>query len=54
LRKTKKSGDLFCQQSRLTWLFFAGDKVEEAIENIKEAIQACLEFLEEDELENSF
>jgi predicted RNase H-like HicB family nuclease len=34
--------------------FLQGDTVEEAIENIKEAIQACLESLAEDKLQNSF
>ena len=34
--------------------FSQGDTVEEAIENIKEAIQACLESLAEDELHNPF
>ncbi|WP_243684579.1 type II toxin-antitoxin system HicB family antitoxin [Methanosarcina barkeri] len=32
-------------------LFFTGRYVEKAIENIKEAIQACLESLAEDELQ---
>jgi predicted RNase H-like HicB family nuclease len=34
--------------------FSQGDTVEEAIENIKEAIQACLESLTEEELQNLF
>jgi predicted RNase H-like HicB family nuclease len=34
--------------------FSQGDTVEEAIENIKEGIQACLESLAEDELHNPF
>jgi predicted RNase H-like HicB family nuclease len=40
--------------SRLAMLFFAGDTVEKAIENIAEAIQACLESLAEDELQKPF
>lgn len=32
--------------------FFQGDTTEEALENIKEAIQDCLEFLGEDEIKS--
>lgn len=32
--------------------FFQGDTIEEALENIKEAIQACLESLGEDEIKS--
>ena len=32
--------------------FFKGDTIEEALENIKEAVQACLESLGEDEIKS--
>jgi len=34
--------------------FSQGDTFEEAVENIKEAIQACLESLNEDEIKSYF
>jgi predicted RNase H-like HicB family nuclease len=33
-------------------MLFTGDTIDEALENIKEAIQACLESLAEDELKS--
>jgi predicted RNase H-like HicB family nuclease len=46
----KEVGGFISSCSGLPGCFSEGDTVEEAIENIKEAIQACLESLAADEL----
>jgi predicted RNase H-like HicB family nuclease len=51
LKEDEEVGEFIVSCPGLSGCFSQGDTVEEAIENIKEAIQACLESLEEDKLQ---
>ena len=51
LEEDEEVGGFIASFPGLPGCFSEGDTVEEAIENIKEAIQACLESLAEDELQ---
>ncbi len=50
LEKDEEVGGYVVSCPSLPGCYSQGDSVEEAIENIKEAIQACLESLAEDEI----
>lgn len=50
LEKDEEAGGYVVTCPSIPGCFSQGDTVEEALENIKEAIQACLESLAEDEL----
>jgi predicted RNase H-like HicB family nuclease len=52
LEKDEEVGGYVVSCPSLAGCFSQGDTVEEAMENIKEAIQACLESLAEDEIES--
>ena len=52
LEEDEEVGGFIASCPGLPGCFSQGDTVEEAIENIKEAIQACLESLAEDELQD--
>jgi predicted RNase H-like HicB family nuclease len=54
LEEDEEVGGFIASFLGLPGCFSQGDTVEEAIENIKEAIQACQESLAEDELHNPF
>lgn len=54
LEEDEEVGGFIASFPGLPGCFSQGDTVEEAIENIKEAIQACLESLSEDELHTPF
>jgi predicted RNase H-like HicB family nuclease len=54
LEEDEEVGGLVYSCPGLPCCFSQGDTLEEAIENIKEAIQACLESLAEDELQKPF
>lgn len=54
LEEDEEAGGFIASCPGLPSCFSQGDSVEGAIENIKEAIQACLESLAEDELNNPF
>lgn len=54
LEEDEKSGGFVASCPGLPGCFSQGDTVEETTENIKEVIQACLESLAEDELQNPF
>ncbi len=54
LEEDEEVGGFIAGCSGLPGCFPQGDTVEEAIENIKEAIQVCLESFAEDELHNPF
>jgi predicted RNase H-like HicB family nuclease len=51
LEEDEEVGGFIASCPGLPGCFSQGDTVEEAIENIKEAIQACLESLAEDDLQ---
>jgi predicted RNase H-like HicB family nuclease len=51
LEEDEEVGGFIASCPGLPGCFSQGDTVEEAIENIKEAIQVCLESLVEDELQ---
>jgi len=50
LEKDEEVGGYIVSCPSLPGCYSQGDTVEEALENIKEAIQACLESLAEDEI----
>lgn len=50
LEKDEEVGGFVVSCPGLPGCYSQGDTVEEALENIKEAIQACLESLAEDEI----
>ena len=50
LEKDEEVGGYIISCPSLPGCYSQGDTVEEALENIKEAIQACLESLAEDEI----
>ena len=50
IEKDEEVGGYVVSCPSLPGCFSQGDTVEEALENIKEAIQACLESLAEDEI----
>lgn len=52
LEEDEEVGGFFASCPGLPGCFSQGDTVEEAIENINEAVQACLESLAEDESHN--
>jgi predicted RNase H-like HicB family nuclease len=54
LEEDEEIGGFIASCPGLPGCFSQGNAAEEAIENIKEAIQACLESLAEDELHNHF
>jgi predicted RNase H-like HicB family nuclease len=54
LEEDEEVGGFIASCPGLPGCFSQEDTVEEAIENIKKAIQACLESLAEDELPNPF
>jgi predicted RNase H-like HicB family nuclease len=51
LEEDEEVGGFIASYPGLPGCFSQGDTAEEAIENIKDAIQACLESLAEDELQ---
>ena len=52
LEEDEEVGGYIVSCPSLPGCFSQGDTVDEAIENIKEAIQACLESLAEDEIKS--
>ncbi len=50
IEKDEEVGGYVVSCPSLPGCFSQGDTIEEALENIKEAIQACLESLAEDEI----
>ncbi|KCZ70735.1 hypothetical protein ANME2D_02759 [Candidatus Methanoperedens nitroreducens] len=52
LEKDEEVGGYVVSCPSLPGCFSQGETVEEALENIKEAIQACLESLAEDEIKS--
>ena len=54
LEEDEEVGGYIARCPGLPGCFSQGDTVEEAIENIKEAIHACLESLAEDEFQSPF
>ncbi len=52
IEKDEEVGGYVVSCSSLPGCFSQGDTIEEALENIKEAIQACLESLAEDEIKS--
>lgn len=52
LEKDEEVGGYVVSCPSLPGCFSQGDTIEEALENIKEAIQACLESLAEDEIKS--
>ena len=52
LEEDEKVGGYIVSCSGLPGCFSQGDTADEALENIKEAIQACLESLAEDEIKS--
>jgi predicted RNase H-like HicB family nuclease len=54
LEEDKEVGGFVSSCPGLPGCFSQGDTLEKAIENIAEAIQACLESLAEDELQKPF
>jgi len=54
LEEDEKAGGFVASCPGLPGCFSQGDTVDEVNGNIKEAIQACLESLAEDELQNPF
>jgi predicted RNase H-like HicB family nuclease len=54
LEEDEEGGGFIASCPGLSGCFSQGDTVKEGIEDIKEAIQACLESLAEDELQNFF
>ena len=54
LEEDEEVGGYVVSCPSLSGCFSQGDTTEEALENIKEAIQACLESLGEDEIKTYF
>ncbi len=52
LEEDEEVGGFIVSCPSLPGCFSQGDTIEEAMENIKEAIQACLESLAEDEIKS--
>lgn len=52
IEKDEDIGGYVVSCPSLPGCFIQGDTVEEALENIKEAIQACLESLDEDDIKS--
>ncbi len=52
IEKDEEVGGYVVSCPSLTGCFSQGETIEEALENIKEAIQACLESLAEDEIKS--
>ncbi len=52
LEEDEEVGGFVVSCPSLPGCFSQGDSIEEALENIKEAIQACLESLAEDEIKS--
>jgi len=52
LEEDEEAGGFIVSCPSLPGCFSQGDTKEEALENIKEAIQACLESLAEDEIKS--
>ncbi len=52
LEKDEEVGGYVVSCPSLPGCYSQGDTIEEALENIKEAIQACLESLAEDEIKS--
>ncbi len=52
IEEDKEAGGYIVSCPSIAGCFSQGDTIEEALENIKEAIQACLESLAEDEIKS--